>query len=239
MIGNNQQQHDYYHDLDNNIYDPSHPYLDHDYSMTKQESWPQDGQLLSVEIDNSSFIYPHPAPVHDLHPLQQGHHLPLHPPPSPCSPQSIADATMTELTELSPVLSVHMDSSYNDFTEQNLDILADAFNTALSDVNEEEMFKIQPVGHQDEWTGFNLPIRYNVLQSCRSFSNNAFLLRSPNSPPSVSPSPYTPLHMSPDYNPMNHWYGYQSNLLFMPKFRDFQCPKMVSKIRYPKIQILI
>ena len=35
--------------------------------------------------------------------------------------------------------------------------------------------------------------------------------------------------MSPEYNPMKHWYGYQSNLLFMPKFRDFHCPKMVSK----------
>ena len=28
---------------------------------------------------------------------------------------------------------------------------------------------------------------------------------------------------------MKHWYGYQSNLLFMPRFRDFHCPKMVSK----------
>ena len=61
---------------------------------------------------------------------------------------------MTELTELSPVFSVQMENPYNDITEHNLDILADAFNTALSDGNEEEMFNIQP-GRQEHWGSFS------------------------------------------------------------------------------------
>ena len=56
------------------------------------------------------------------HHTLSNHHLPL---PSPCSPQSIAVATMTELTELSPVFPVQMENPYSDLTEHNLDILAD------------------------------------------------------------------------------------------------------------------
>ena len=119
-----------------------------------QESWLQDGQTLSFDIHQTSLIYPHSAPQ-EQHPRYSGHHLPLS---SPSSPQSIADATMTELTELSPVFSIPMENPYNDLTEHNLDILADAFKTALSDASEEEMFNIQPV-RQEEWQRFSLPTR--------------------------------------------------------------------------------
>merc|ERR1712106_94327 len=83
----------------------SPPYTDHTYFTPKQiyqRTWPNDGQVLSLDIDQSSLIYPHPAPLKELHPHYPSHHLPLSI-TSPCSPQSIADATMTELTELSPV----------------------------------------------------------------------------------------------------------------------------------------
>ena len=124
----------------------SSSYIDHDYIAPKQmyqESWLHHGQTLSLDIDHTSVTFPHPAPQ-DSPPCYSGHCLPLSI-PSPCSPQSIADATMTELTELSPVFSIPMENFYNDFTDHNLDILADAFNTALSDASEEKMFNIQPV----------------------------------------------------------------------------------------------
>jgi hypothetical protein len=126
----------------------SPPYNDHDYFAPKhEEPWDQ------YHDEQTSSIYPHPAPLLEPHRQLSSHHLPLTL-PSPCSPESIADATMTELTELSPVFSVHMENPYSDITEHNLDILADAFNTALSDGNEEEMFNIQPE-QQEHWGSFS------------------------------------------------------------------------------------
>ena len=97
--------------------------------------------------------------MYDSQSPNPGHHLPL-PLPSPCSPESLADATMTELTELSPVFSVQMENPCNDITDHNLDILADAFNTALSDGNEEEIFNILQV-RQEHWGSFSFSTRYN------------------------------------------------------------------------------
>ena len=123
----------------------SPPYTDHDYfAPKKEEPWDHD----QYHDEHTSSSSPHPAPLELHHPLSS-HHL-----PSSCSPESIADATMTELKELSPVFPLHMENPYNELSENSLDLLADAFNTTLSDGNEEEMFNIQPV-RQEHWRSFS------------------------------------------------------------------------------------
>eukprot|EP00090_Calanus_glacialis_P014334 TRINITY_DN23119_c0_g1_i1.p1 TRINITY_DN23119_c0_g1~~TRINITY_DN23119_c0_g1_i1.p1 ORF type:complete len:149 (-),score=41.57 TRINITY_DN23119_c0_g1_i1:75-464(-) len=47
--------------------------------------------------------------------------------------------------------------------------------------------------------------------------------------PSVSPYSYSP--NPTDFPLMQSWYGYnRENLLFMPRFRDFHCPKLPRKL---------
>ena len=149
----------------------SHHHTDHDYFTPKpahqdiwylQQNHHQEHKFNlheSSEI-SSSLIYPHPAPnpVYDYpcYDEQLQHASQPVVPLSPCpkSPESIADVTMTELTELSPAFSVEMENPYNQLIEHNLDILSDAFNTAVGDLSETEMFNIQPL-RQENWNTFH------------------------------------------------------------------------------------
>lgn len=245
-------------------------YNDHNYFTSKSSQqykvFPESSHTHlnpSEDTINASFIYPHPAPIPVLeHHNQDNHHQhPSEPlailPPSPASPQSIADVTMTELTELSPVFSVEMENPYNQLIEHNLDILNDAFNTAVGQVSEDEMLNLQTC-KQENWDNFIHCRRVSSspsLQEETKWQNNLenfvnTTLSYDTGEESVrNQTEYTQEHIGHSFHshiPIHHatypetfnpWHPYnpipdyrRENLLFMPTFRDFSCTKLPRKL---------
>eukprot|EP00092_Neocalanus_flemingeri_P021377 GFUD01023172.1.p1 GENE.GFUD01023172.1~~GFUD01023172.1.p1 ORF type:complete len:250 (-),score=75.37 GFUD01023172.1:260-961(-) len=145
-----------------------------------------------------------------------------------------------------------MESPYNQLMEHNLDILADAFNTAVGDLSETEVFNIQP-GTQE-----NCSIRVSdspSLQESSEWQSNLESLvdntinYNAGEETTLNHIEYAPAHV--DYNspsnapyhvnypshPFHPWYNYNTlpeynrgNLLFMPRLRDLPCSKMPRKL---------
>eukprot|EP00092_Neocalanus_flemingeri_P021376 GFUD01023171.1.p1 GENE.GFUD01023171.1~~GFUD01023171.1.p1 ORF type:complete len:253 (-),score=73.02 GFUD01023171.1:260-1018(-) len=164
---------------------------------------------------------------------------------------------MTELTDLSPVFSVDMANPYNQLMEHNLDILSDAFNTAVGDVSETEMLNLQSFKQKHFYNcspcsrNSSSPTIYEEsdLQSSledfvhKTINNNTgeHLISNQIKYDQDHNDYFSSTHSSyPTNYPMpsfNCWYNYSSlpdysreNLLFMPRLRDFSCPKLPRKL---------